>query len=198
MGVQQAGTVSSSASGVLLSGTVPPLADTYYPREQSAPDLVSSVRRGQTVVLIHGEETQQAPAAQGGTGKTQLAVEFTHAMWNPRAVEVLIWVNAASRESVITGFAQAANTVDASQPDEGAETAAARFVSWLAHTRRPWALVIDDLAELSDLDGLWPSGASGRVLITTRLPADGFEAAAAEGGAAEGIDLRVVPVPGLN
>src|ERR1700755_3689442 len=111
MGVQQAGTVSSSASGVLLSGTVPPLADTYCPREQSGPDLVSSVLPGQTVVLIHGEETEQAPAAQGGTGKTQLAVEFTPAMWNSRAVEVLVWVNGASRESVVTGFAQAANTV---------------------------------------------------------------------------------------
>ena len=119
-------------------------------------------------------------------------------MWNSRTVEILIWVNAASRESVITGFAQAANTVDASQPDEGAETAAARFVSWLAHTRRPWALVIDDLAELSDLEELWPSGASGRVLITTRLPADAFEDAAAEGGARPREDLRVVPVPGLN
>jgi tetratricopeptide (TPR) repeat protein len=198
MATQQAGTVSSSGSGVLLSGTVPPLADAYYPREQSAPDLASSMRPGETVVLIHGEQTAQAPAAQGGTGKTQLAVDFTHAMWNTRAVEVLIWVNAASRESIITGFAQAANTVDASQPDEGAETAAARFVSWLAHTRRPWALVIDDLAELSDLEELWPSGASGRVLITTRQPADGFEAAIAEGGAAEGMELRVVPVPGLN
>jgi tetratricopeptide (TPR) repeat protein len=186
---------------VLLSGTVPPLADAYYPREQSGPDLASSMRAGETVVLIHGEETRQAtrvPAAQGGTGKTQLAVDFTHLMWNTRAVEILIWVNAASRESVITGFAQAANTVDAVQPDEGAETAAARFVSWLAHTRRPWALVIDDLAELSDLEDLWPSGASGRVLITTRLPASAFEDAAAGGGPAEGMDLRVVPVPGLN
>src|SRR5437763_11266930 len=198
MVTQQAGAVSSSGSGVLLSGTVPPLADAYYPREQSGPDLASSMGPGETVVLIHGEETAQAPAAQGGTGKTQLAVEFTHAMWNTRAVEILIWVNAASRESVITGFAQAANTVDASQPDEGAETAAARFVSWLAHTRRPWALVIDDLAELSDLEDLWPSGASGRVLITTRLPASAFEDAVAEGGPAAGLDVRVVPVPGLN
>ena len=206
MVAQQAGTVTSSGSGVLLSGTVPPLADAYHPREQSGPDLASSMRPGQTVVLVHGEETGQAsrvPAAQGGTGKTQLAVEFTHAMWNTRTVEILIWVNAASRESVITGFAQAANTVDASQPDEGAETAAARFVSWLAHTRRPWALVIDDLAELSDLEDLWPSGASGRVLITSRLPASAFEDAVAEGGTAqgstaEGMNLRVVPVPGLN
>src|SRR5690242_15574511 len=169
MVTQQAGTVASSGSGVLLSGTVPPLAEAYYPREQSGPDLASSMRPGQTVVLVHSEGTGQAsrvPAAQGGTGKAQLAVGFTHAMWNTRTVEILIWVNAASRESVITGFAQAANTVDASQPTEGAETAAARFVSWLAHTRRPWALVIDDLAELSDLEDLWPSGASGRVLIT--------------------------------
>ena len=35
---------------------------------------------------------------------------------------------------------------------------------------------------------LWPSGASGRTLITTRLPAESFEA----------MDIRVVPVPGLN
>ncbi|HYY20044.1 MAG TPA: hypothetical protein VE864_14495, partial [Streptosporangiaceae bacterium] len=212
MVTQQAGTATSSGSGVLLSGTVPPLADAYYPREQSGPNLASSMRPGQTVVLVHGEDSGQdaaVPAAQGGgTGKTQLAVEFTHAMWNTRTVEILIWVNAASRESVITGFAQAANTVDASQPTEGAETAAARFVSWLAHTRRPWALVIDDLAELSDLEDLWPSGASGRVLITTRLPASAFEDAVAEGGpaqgstaqgsTAEGMNLRVVPVPGLN
>jgi tetratricopeptide (TPR) repeat protein len=216
MVAQQAGTVTSSGSGVLLSGTVPPLADAYYPREQSGPNLASSIRPGQTVVLVHGEESGQdsrVPAAQGGTGKTQLAVEFTHAMWNTRTVEILIWVNAASRESVITGFAQAANTVDTSQPTEGAETAAARFVSWLAHTRRPWALVIDDLAELSDLEDLWPSGASGRVLITTRLPASAFEdamaevgpaqastaqASTAQGSTAEGMNLRVVPVPGLN
>jgi len=193
MVVQQAETVSGSGSGVLLSGTVPPLADAYYPREQSGPDLAGSLRPGATVVLIHGDETELAPAAQGGTGKTQLAVEFTHVMWNSRAVEILIWVNAASRESVITGFAQAANTVDASQPDEEAETAAARFVSWLAHTRRPWALIIDDLAELSDLEELWPTGASGRVLITTRLPADAFEDPAFEDRR-----LRVIPVAGLN
>jgi hypothetical protein len=193
MAVQQTGTVTSSGSGVLLSGTVPPLADTYYPREQSGPDLADGLRPGETVVLIHGDETEQAPAAQGGTGKTQLAVEFTHAMWNSRAVEVLVWVNGASRESVVTGFAQAANTVDTSQPDEGAETAAARFVSWLAHTRRPWALVIDDLTELSDLEELWPAGPSGQVLITTRLQAEEFEDPAFDDR-----KPRIIPVSGLN
>src|SRR5271165_2662255 len=193
MAAQQARTASGPGSGVLLSGTVPPLADAYYRREQTGPDLASSLRAGETIVLVHGGQDEVAPAAQGGTGKTQLAVEFAHAMWNTRAVEVLVWVTAASSESVIAGFAQAANTVDASQPDEGAEMAATRFVSWLAHTRRPWALIIDDLAELSDLEELWPAGASGRVLITTRLPAMAFK-----GPAFESRDLRVVPVSGLS
>src|SRR5271166_6277024 len=164
-----------------------------HPREQTGPDLASSLLAGETVVLVHGGQSELAPTAQGGTGKTQLAVEFAHAMWNTRAVEVLVWVTGASSESVIAGFAEAANMVDARAPDEGAETAAARFVSWLARTRRPWALIIDDLAELSDLEELWPAGASGRVLITTRLPGTAFE-----GAAFESRDLRVVPVAGLS
>ncbi len=198
MVAQQVKTASAPGAGVLLSGTVPPLADAYYSREQTGPDLASSLRPGETVVLVHGEETKLAPAAQGGTGKTQLAVEFAHAMWNTRAVKVLVWVTGASSESVIAGFAQAANMVDARAPDEGAEMAAARFVAWLARTQRPWALIIDDLAELSDLEELWPTGASGRVLITTRLPATAFEGSTVTGSIVKDGDLRVIPVPGLS
>src|SRR5205085_6526267 len=172
MVAQQAGTPSPSA--VLLSGTVPPLADGYYSRTESGPDLVASLPPGGTAALVHGEETELAPAAQGGTGKTQLAVDFAHAMWNSRAVEVLVWVTASNAESIIAGFAQAANAVDAGGAAEGAEDAAARFVSWLANTKRPWALILDDLADADDLAGLWPSGRTGRIVITTRLPALAF------------------------
>jgi tetratricopeptide (TPR) repeat protein len=183
---QQPGT--STHPGILLSGIVPPLADIYYPRTETGPDLVSSLQPGETVVLVHGGEGDAQAVAMGGTGKTQLAVEFTHAMWNGRLVEVLVWVTATNAEAIITGFAQAANTVDAANPGEGAEAAAARFVSWLAHTKPPWALIIDDLNDPADLENLWPGGASGRILITTRLPAESFEAR----------DVRVIPVPGLS
>jgi tetratricopeptide (TPR) repeat protein len=182
-----------SVAGVLLSGIVPPLADAYYPRPETGPDLVNSLRPGETVALVPGEETDSAPIAQGGTGKTQLAVEYTHVLWNSRAAEILVWVNAASRESIVTGFAQAANTVDASQPGEDAGLAAARFVSWLSHTRRPWVLILDDLAEAGDVEELWPAGGSGRVLITSRLPAAAFESPAFKER-----DVRVVPVPRLS
>jgi tetratricopeptide (TPR) repeat protein len=179
---------AGSPSGVVLCGTIPPLADAFYARDQSGPDLLQALHPGETIALVHGEETGAAPAAQGGTGKTQLAVEYAHALWRHRLVEVLIWVSAASRESIVSGFAQAANTLDTSAPDENAEVSAARFVAWLAHTRRPWALIADDLADVGDLEDLWPAGPSGRLLITTRLPAGSFE----------GKEAKVVPVNGLS
>jgi tetratricopeptide (TPR) repeat protein len=179
---------TSANPGILLSGIVPPLADPYDTRTETGPELAGSLQPGEAVVLVHGEESDAAAVATGGTGKTQLAVEFAHAMWNGRLVEVLVWVTATNAEAVLTGFAQAAHMVDAGPPGEGAEAAAARFVAWLAHTKRPWALIIDDLGDLGDMQRLWPSGASGRTLITTRLPAESFEA----------MDIRVIPVPGLS
>jgi tetratricopeptide (TPR) repeat protein len=179
---------TSANPGILLSGIVPPLADPYDTRTETGPELAGGLQPGEAVVLVHGEESDAAAVATGGTGKTQLAVEFAHAMWNGRLVEVLVWVTATNAEAVLTGFAQAAHMVDAGPPGEGAEAAAARFVAWLAHTKRPWALIIDDLGDLADMQRLWPSGASGRTLITTRLPAESFEA----------MDIRVIPVPGLS
>ena len=155
---------------VKLSGNVPPLADFFHQRPETGLDLRAGLYPGDTVVLTHGEETAVAPGPQGGTGKTQLAVAFTHALWGARAVDALIWVSATSREAIVTGFAQGAKTVGAADESLSAEAAAGRLVGWLAHTRRPWALILDDLASLADLENLWPAGPAGQVVITTRLP----------------------------
>jgi tetratricopeptide (TPR) repeat protein len=163
-------------SQVKVSGSVPPLADSFYQRPETGLDLRAGLYPGDIVVLTHGEETASAPAAQGGTGKTQLAVAFTHALWGARAVDALVWVAATSREAIITGFAQAAETVGAADQDLPAEAAANRFIDWLARTRRRWALILDDLGNLADLDNLWPAGPAGQVVITTRLPQAAFQA----------------------
>ena len=155
---------------VKLAGIIPPLADSFHQRPETGLDLRAGLYPGDTVVLTHGEETASAPAAQGGTGKTQIAVAFTRALWGARAVDALVWVSATSREAIITGFAQAATTVGAADQALSAEAAAGRFIRWLAHTRRPWALILDDLISLVDLENLWPAGPAGQVVITTRLP----------------------------
>jgi tetratricopeptide (TPR) repeat protein len=174
----------------VLSGNVPPLADPYFARNETGPDLVAGLRPGQVTVLTDGEPTVAAPAGQGGTGKTQLAVEFAHAVWNTGAVEVLVWATAADRESLVTSFGQAAVAVGATDPADAGEVAAANFVTWLAGTRRPWVLVVDDLGQAADLDGLWPTGPAGQTVITTRLPGSAL------GG--PGRDPRIIPVGGFS
>ena len=157
-------------SAVKLSGFIPPLAESFHQRPETGLDLRAGLYPGDTVVLTHGEETASAPAAQGGTGKTQIAVAFSHALWGARAVDALVWVPATSREAIVAGFAQAARTVGAADQALPAEAAAGRFTGWLAHTRRPWALILDDLASLADLEDLWPAGPAGQVVITTACP----------------------------
>jgi tetratricopeptide (TPR) repeat protein len=178
----------------LVSGIIPPLADSYFQRMETGIDLKAGLFPGETVVLTHGEETESAPAAQGGTGKTQLAVEFTHALRNTGAVDVLVWISASSRDAVSAGFARAASAVGAGDPDADAQDAAGRFSAWLARTDRRWALILDDLADLADLDRRWPAGPNGQIVITTRLPAAAFGlgAHAAAGG------LRIAPVGGFS
>ena len=143
---QGAGTPSRTP--ITLSGIIPPLSDSYHPRPETGPDL--ALRPGETVVLT----------AQGGTGKTELAAEFAHARLGARDVEVLVWVTATGRDAILSGYARAANAVGAADLSLGAQAAAARFAAWLIRTRRSWALIIDDLRDAADLDGLWP--AAGR------------------------------------
>jgi tetratricopeptide (TPR) repeat protein len=169
----------------LPSGFVPPLAESYYPRRAAGLQL-TGLGPGQMVVLTQGEPGSAPPAALGGTGKTQLAVEFAQAQWNARAVDVLVWVTAASREAILTGFASAADSVGASDPDEDAEASAERFLGWLANTSRSWTLIIDDLADAAVLQDLWPSGPAGQIIITTRLPSGALGTAAA--------DASIIPV----
>ena len=115
--------------------------------------------------------TASAQAGTGGTGKTQLASALARYLWDSAAVDLLAWVPAVSRDSIITGYVQAGAAVGAPGLGEPPERAAASFLDWLAGTDRPWLLVLDDLTDIVDLDELWPRGASGRVVVTTRLPA---------------------------
>ena len=174
-------------SPVKLSGAIPPLAESFHQRPETGLDLRAGLYPGDTVVLTHGEDTAATPAAQGGTGKTQIAVAFGHALWGARAVDALVWVPATSREAIVAGFAQAARTVGAADQAQSAEAAAGHFTGWLAHTRRPWALILDDLVSLADLEDLWPTGLAGQVVITTGLPAALFPAGP-----------RIAPVGGFS
>src|SRR5215470_15274519 len=104
----------------------------------------------------------------GGVGKTQAAAAYARRRWETRTVDALVWITAASRDAIITGYAHAGDELHVSGSDEP-ERAASQFLSWLASTPRRWVTVLDDLANPAHLRGLWPPlNPHGQVLVTTR------------------------------
>ena len=174
---RRAGRAPASGNWPLQSGTVPPLADCYNPRPETGFGPMSNLADGETAVLTRPEVIDgQSLASAGGTGKTQLAVAFAHSLWQAGATDLLVWVPAVSRDAIMTGYAAALGEIGGSDPGDAQDAVAARFLAWLAQTSRPWLVVLDDLADPADLAGLWPQGAAGRVLITTRLQASSMRA----------------------
>jgi hypothetical protein len=107
---------------------------------------------------------------RGSRGKTQAAVHAAGSLLRSGAVELVAWVDASSRASLLDGLAFAA-TGTGLDPAGGAEAAAARFVAWLSATRQRWLVVLDDLRDPADVAGLWPAGRAGSTLVTARDPA---------------------------
>ena len=70
--------------------------------------------------------TAQVRDWPGGTGKTQLAVHLAQ-MWRKESPDgVLVWLAAASRDSALSGYRQAALARSELFPAEYAETTATR------------------------------------------------------------------------
>jgi hypothetical protein len=155
----------------VLSGQIPAVGNNYVPRQEAGLSLAGLPVGGTTVLVPAGEAAGGGPGL-GGTGKTCLAAALAHEQCSDPEAELVVWVAATGRDAVLRAYAQALADLGplgevASSPDENPERAASRFLDWLAGVGRPWLVVLDDLADPAAVDGLWPSGATGRVLVTT-------------------------------
>ena len=169
-------------NGRLVCGSLPAPADCLTSRPQSGPDPLDELGDAQCLVLAAPPAQGAARDVPGGTGKTQLAALLARDWLRAHDDGLLVWIDAARRDLVLSGYARAAAArpggpaQESGHPDPGtagtgsateAETAALRYLSRLAREDRPWLVVLDSLADPADVDGLWPSGPSGRVLVTT-------------------------------
>src|ERR1700761_7586456 len=143
-------------------GEIPPLAQGFTERPDTAHGLADLLVPGSAVALVpNSAPAGGSPDWLGACGKTQLAAMVAESLWHSRAVDVLAWITATSRASVLSGFAQASAAATGIEPAGPAESVMTRFVSWLRETSRPWLVVLDDLPEIAHLDGLWPGRPAG-------------------------------------
>ncbi len=189
-----AGTVPvRSPSWPVRSGTVPAIADGYIDRLETAPDLAAALRPGSMVALVSHRAADPGRTASStardwlrSSGKTQIAVAVAESLWHSRELELLVWIEASSRASVLSGYAAATALVTGRDQVTSCESVAAQFLSWLAETSHSWLIVLDDLTEEADLDGLCPACPAGRTLVTCA------DAAAVPRG------MRVMPIGPFN
>jgi tetratricopeptide (TPR) repeat protein len=171
---------SGRPSWPIRSGSVPALADSFRSRPETAPSLASQLPAGAALALVSGPATGPAalegPAGKAApnardwlrsTGKTQLATVFADSLWHARELDLLLWIPATSRASVLSGYTAAMAAATGRDQVSSSESVAAQFLGWLGETSRSWLVVLDDLTSLANLDGLWPAGPAGRVLVTS-------------------------------
>lgn len=138
-----------------------PAADCFQNRPERAALAVALETGGAAVIggILRG---------MGGVGKTQLAIDFANTAWQRDEVDVCVWVDATSRESIVSILAEAAGRVG-NGDNNNAEHAAKRFINWLRETPQAWLVVFDDLSEPDDLNDFRPPHHRfGRTVITTR------------------------------
>lgn len=154
----------------LVLGHVPAPAPAYQDRSALRESVSSLLRPGRTVVL------GQPLGSGGGTGKTQAAIALFERL-RPR-MDLALWVTSASRTATLAAYMEARSRLAGQIPppatptDGDGEQIAEEFLQWLAGTHRPWLIVLDDITDPAHLAGLWPRGASGRVIATTRRKDD--------------------------
>jgi tetratricopeptide (TPR) repeat protein len=179
---------------------VPPLAAFYGPRPETGFAGTSGPAEQTAPLASAREIGSYVLTGPGGTGKTQLAAAYARSLWQSRDTELVVWITASSRAAILAGyaeaFAQTSRAPGGPAPVRGAVTPAGpegraaaagrsarsyglgedqeqlahRFLRWLSESTRSWLVILDDLTDASDLAGLWPRGAMGRSVLTTRLP----------------------------
>jgi hypothetical protein len=154
--------VHSFAEGPLCIGRIPVLAAA---RQQRPADraLVEALEEGPTALVC------QVLSGMGGVGKTQIAAAYARRRWDAGELDLLVWVNATSRESIASAYAQAGAAVCGADPSD-ANGAAEVFLARLDRPGGPrWLIVLDDVTDPNHLADLWPPETErGRTVVTTR------------------------------
>ena len=150
-------------------GEVPPLAEGYTDRPDTARGIVDTLVPAQPWRWCQARPSPRDPSNWlGACGKTQIAVILAESLWRSGAIDVLIWISATSRESVLSAYveASACGLRHRAHRDGRIGRGAPGQLAWAPPISGGWSSWTTCRIQ-TDLDGLWPEGSSGRVLVTS-------------------------------
>jgi hypothetical protein len=136
-------------------------------REALLTYLHEQLNKNQTIALAQA----QAINGLGGIGKTQTAVEYAYRYRHE--YRLVLWIRAATRDTLIADFVTIANLLKLPEQDEQDHTITVAAVKrWLAE-QEGWLLILDNADDLDVIRDSLPIGSNGHILITTRTRAVG-------------------------
>lgn len=167
-------TTTSTLSGQKKTISSPPIWNVPYRRNpffigrddllKELHDLLTATRE-QAIIL------PQAISGLGGIGKTQIAVEY--AFRYSHEYRFILWMSAATRDTLISDFVAAAKLLHLPERDEQDQNIVVAAVKLWLTCRDSWLLILDNVENLEMVYDFLPTVDNGHILLTTRIQAVG-------------------------
>src|SRR5947207_2817720 len=129
--------------------------------------------RGEQLGELRKALTQKSAAdrvqvilAPGGTGKTQLAVEYAYRhRWE---YQIIWWLRAHDATTLALSFAEMRESLGMRFGSEVSTEDIRHIVRSMLAQRTDWLLIFDNASDAGEIEKYIPSAASGHVIVTTR------------------------------
>lgn len=136
-------------------------------REEVLTHLHALLHSGQTAALTQA----QAISGLGGIGKTQTAVEYAYR--HRDEYQAVLWCRAETRGVLMADFVTIADLLNLPEKREQDQGRIVQAVKRWLQTHTNWLLILDNMEDLTLVEGFLPTQSEGHLVLTTRTQVTG-------------------------
>ena len=133
-------------------------------REELLKQLHDNLTQNKAAALTQA----QAIYGLGGIGKTQTAVEYAYRYRDE--YRSVLWVNATTRDELITSFVGLATLLNLTEQQEQDQTKIVEAVKHWFTTHNEWLLIVDNADDLAMAGDFLPASGKGHLLLNNSCP----------------------------